>query len=70
MGGVTSGVTGIFSAPVTGAKTGGAGGFIKGLGRGLVGAVVKPVVGVTDAAVTVVQVQGWCGRKMSIRLGA
>lgn len=55
-GGIASGVSGIFTAPVTGAKREGMGGFFKGVGKGLVGAVVKPVVGVTDAAVSVVQV--------------
>jgi len=34
----------------SGAKQGGALGFAKGVGRGLVGVVVKPVVGVVDAA--------------------
>lgn len=56
-GGIRSGVTGIFTAPVSGAKKEGMGGFFKGVGKGLVGAVVKPVVGVTDAAVSVVQVR-------------
>ncbi|CAN0509154.1 unnamed protein product, partial [Ectocarpus sp. 8 AP-2014] len=42
-GGLTSGVSGIFMDPVSGAKKGGVGGFFKGVGKGLVGAVVKPV---------------------------
>jgi mannose/fructose/N-acetylgalactosamine-specific phosphotransferase system component IID len=33
-----------------GAKKGGFAGFAKGVGRGVVGVVVKPVVGVVDAA--------------------
>ncbi|CAN0206390.1 unnamed protein product [Scytosiphon promiscuus] len=54
-GGFTSGVSGIFTAPVSGAKKGGVGGFFKGVGKGLVGAVVKPVVGVTDSVISVAQ---------------
>ena len=49
-------MSGIFSAPVSGAKKGGMGGFFKGVGKGLVGAVVKPVVGVTDSVISVAQV--------------
>ena len=33
-GGFASGVTGIFSAPVKGARTEGFGGFVKGVGKG------------------------------------
>lgn len=55
-GGITSGVSGIFTAPVRGAKKGGVGGFFTGVGKGLVGAVVKPVVGVTDSVISVAQV--------------
>ena len=54
-GGFASGVTGIFSAPVKGARTEGFGGFVKGVGKGLVGAVVKPVMGVTEGVTAVVQ---------------
>lgn len=36
--------------PIEGAETGGAFGFFKGVGQGLVGAVTKPVVGVFDLA--------------------
>ena len=46
--GILQGVTGVFTQPVKGAMRGGASGFVKGVGRGLVGAAVKPVVGVTD----------------------
>lgn len=49
-GGVVSGVSGIVTQPIKGAQDGGAEGFFKGLGRGLVGAVVKPAVGVLDFA--------------------
>lgn len=41
---------------MSGAKHGGMGGFMKGLGKGLAGAVVKPVVGVTDSVISVAQV--------------
>ncbi|CAM9140186.1 unnamed protein product [Hapterophycus canaliculatus] len=53
--GFTSGASGLFKAPVSGAKKGGMGGFFKGLGKGVVGAVVKPVVGVTDSVMSVAQ---------------
>lgn len=36
--------------PIEGAESGGAFGFFKGVGQGLVGAVTKPVVGVFDLA--------------------
>lgn len=42
--------------PITGAKKGGIRDFFKGVGTGIVGIVVKPVVGVTDSVVSVVQV--------------
>jgi hypothetical protein len=45
-GGVYEGLSGIFTMPGKGAKNAGVGGFVKGLGHGLVGAVVKPVVSV------------------------
>lgn len=40
--GLYDGITGLVTQPVTGAKQGGAGGFLKGLGRGIAGIVVKP----------------------------
>lgn len=49
-GGLVSGVSGIVTQPIKGAQNGGAEGFFVGLGRGLVGAVVKPAVGVLDLA--------------------
>ncbi|CAN0569489.1 unnamed protein product, partial [Ectocarpus sp. 12 AP-2014] len=54
-GGFASGVSGVFTDPVRGAKKGGMGGFFKGVGKGLTGAVVKPVVGVTDSVISVAQ---------------
>ena len=52
---IADGVTGVFSKPIKGARKEGLGGFFKGVGQGLAGVVVKPIVGVTSAAVSVVQ---------------
>ncbi|KAG0208228.1 hypothetical protein BGX33_006369 [Mortierella sp. NVP41] len=46
--GLVSGVTGIVEQPLQGAQSGGVEGFFKGVGKGLVGAVTKPLVGVFD----------------------
>lgn len=46
--GLLSGVTGVFTKPVEGAKSGGFGGFFKGIGKGAVGLVAKPVGGAID----------------------
>ncbi|KAL3928092.1 MAG: hypothetical protein SGPRY_002540 [Prymnesium sp.] len=48
--GFLSGFAGIVQQPVRGALSGGSGGFVNGLGRGLVGAVTKPVAGVAGFA--------------------
>ncbi|CAH1965913.1 unnamed protein product [Acanthoscelides obtectus] len=48
--GVYSGLTGVFTKPVTGAKEQGVEGFFKGLGKGAVGLVTRPVAGVVDFA--------------------
>jgi vacuolar protein sorting-associated protein 13A/C len=45
---VFSGVTGVFTKPVQGARTGGVGGFFGGVGKGMAGLVAKPVSGVVD----------------------
>ncbi|KAH9486936.1 Vacuolar protein sorting-associated protein 13 [Psilocybe cubensis] len=47
---VTSAMEGVFMKPLEGAESEGALGFFKGVGKGLVGAVTKPVVGVFDLA--------------------
>ncbi|TFK77101.1 vacuolar protein sorting-associated protein 13 [Pluteus cervinus] len=47
---VTSAVEGVLMKPIEGAEAEGAFGFFKGVGKGLVGAVTKPVVGVFDLA--------------------
>lgn len=51
--GVKSGAMGIVEQPAIYASKHGPVGFVKGVGKALVGAVVKPVVGVGDAAVLV-----------------
>jgi hypothetical protein len=51
--GVRSGAYGIWEQPALYASKHGPIGFVKGVGKALVGAVVKPVVGVGDAAVLV-----------------
>ncbi|XP_076814167.1 intermembrane lipid transfer protein VPS13A-like isoform X3 [Clavelina lepadiformis] len=48
--GVFSGVTGIVTKPIEGAKKDGAAGFFKGIGKGLIGVVARPVSGVIDLA--------------------
>ncbi|CAG9865247.1 unnamed protein product [Phyllotreta striolata] len=48
--GFYSGVTGVFTKPVEGAKESGVEGFFKGLGKGAVGLVTRPVAGVVDFA--------------------
>nr|XP_018672980.1 vacuolar protein sorting-associated protein 13C-like [Ciona intestinalis] len=53
--GLFSGVTGIVSKPIEGAKKGGASGFFKGVGKGLVGVVARPVSGVIDLASTTLE---------------
>jgi len=45
---VCQGVTGIVTQPVKGFSKGGARGALKGVGKGLVGVVVKPVAGLVD----------------------
>uniref|UniRef100_A0AAY5L059 Vacuolar protein sorting 13 homolog C n=1 Tax=Esox lucius TaxID=8010 RepID=A0AAY5L059_ESOLU len=48
--GMVSGVTGIVTKPVEGAKKEGAAGFFKGIGKGLVGVVARPTGGIVDMA--------------------
>lgn len=45
-----SGVTGVVTKPIEGAKKEGAAGFFKGFGKGLIGVVARPVSGVIDLA--------------------
>ena len=51
--GVVDGVTSVIRAPMRGAEKHGLQGFAKGVGKGLLGLVVKPVIGLTDAATEV-----------------
>ena len=44
-GGIAGGIAGIFMDPVKEARKSGFGGFFKGIGKGLLGVVVKPVTG-------------------------
>lgn len=46
MKGAFEGVTGIFTEPVKGGMDDGAKGVAKGIGRGLIGVVTKPIGGV------------------------
>lgn len=47
---ISSGVTGIATAPAEGAAKGGANGFFKGLGKGVVGLPTKTAIGIFDLA--------------------
>lgn len=51
--GVLEGVTGIVQKPIRGAEKDGVEGFAKGIGKGLLGLLVKPVIGLSDAATDV-----------------
>ncbi|CAF1671624.1 unnamed protein product, partial [Adineta ricciae] len=50
--GFVDGVTGVVTKPVSGAKEGGASGFVKGLGKGFLGLVTRPTGGIVDFAST------------------
>ncbi|KAM9922603.1 hypothetical protein OXX80_011817, partial [Metschnikowia pulcherrima] len=47
---ISSGVTGIAQAPIEGATKEGAGGFFKGLGKGVIGFPTKTAIGIFDLA--------------------
>uniref|UniRef100_A0A7S2WGV8 Vacuolar protein sorting-associated protein 13 DH-like domain-containing protein n=1 Tax=Eucampia antarctica TaxID=49252 RepID=A0A7S2WGV8_9STRA len=51
--GIVEGVTGVVRAPIKGAEKRGVEGFAKGIGKGLLGLLVKPVIGLSDAATDV-----------------
>ncbi len=53
--GFSDGVTGVFVNPYKGAEKDGLAGFARGVGTGVIGLVVKPVVGIGDAATNVLQ---------------
>lgn len=48
--GLTSGITGLALSPAQGAATGGAAGFLRGIGKGLIGLPTKTAIGVLDMA--------------------
>ena len=50
MAGVMGGLTSVITQPVKGAQSGGASGFFKGIGKGIIGTVAKPITGVLDFA--------------------
>lgn len=50
MGSVISGFKGVLSSPIQGRKSNGLSGMVQGLGKGLVGAVFKPISGVMGLA--------------------
>lgn len=51
--GFLDGVTGVVKAPLRGAEKKGLEGFAKGVGKGLLGLLVKPMIGISDAATDV-----------------
>lgn len=53
--GIKSGLTGIVTSPLDGAKREGVQGFMKGMGKGVIGAAVKPGVGLFDMATRATQ---------------
>jgi vacuolar protein sorting-associated protein 13A/C len=62
--GLFKGITGVVTAPLSGAKKEGVGGMIKGLGKGVIGAAVKPGVGIFDMCTRTTQ-----GIKNHVTLG-
>lgn len=46
--GFVEGVTGVVKAPIRGAEKRGLEGFAKGVGKGLLGLLVKPIIGISD----------------------
>jgi hypothetical protein len=46
--GFLDGVTGVVKAPIRGAEKKGLEGFAKGIGKGLLGLLVKPIIGISD----------------------
>jgi vacuolar protein sorting-associated protein 13A/C len=54
-GGFAAGFKGLVTAPIKGAQKEGIGGFFKGVGQGLAGAVVKPIMGVAEGVSAVAE---------------
>lgn len=63
--GLYKGITGVVTAPIKGAMKEGASGFIKGVGIGVAGVIIKPVVGVADLATRTAE-----GIKNTTKLGS
>ena len=63
--GFRDGVTGVVKAPMRGAEKRGIEGFAKGVGKGLLGLLVKPMIGISDAATDVM-----IGVKSSVEKGS
>lgn len=55
LSGFAAGVTGLFTKPMEAGARGGVAGFLYGLGQGVVGVAVKPVLGVTDGITSIAQ---------------
>lgn len=53
--GLYQGLTGVWTAPISGARSKGLGGLVKGVGKGMIGAAVKPGVGLFDLATRTTQ---------------
>ncbi|CAM9302133.1 unnamed protein product [Choristocarpus tenellus] len=53
--GFRDGLSGLYKDPLKGAQSGGLAGFAQGVGTGMLGLVVKPAVGMTDATTEVLQ---------------
>jgi len=54
-GGLMSGISGLVTKPMEGARKDGALGFMKGVGMGVVGVAMKPVLGVTEGVASLAQ---------------
>jgi len=70
--GFFDGVTGVVKAPIRGAERSGLEGFAKGVGKGLLGLLVKPMIGLSDAATDVMigvrgSVEGGQGNRRGVR---
>ena len=64
-----SGVTGIVTKPIEGAKKDGAAGFFKGIGKGLIGVVARPVSGVIDLASSTFEgIQKYASHKLQLTI--
>merc|ERR1711871_1353151 len=55
MNGISSGVSGLFTKPIEEAQSDGISGFFRGVGLGVLGVAVKPVLGVADGISTIVK---------------